>query len=154
MSHDMLHHTELKIFFEVLHKFEFIWIWNLVWIWIWKPYRKEMEKELENLDKKKKGNAAQPTQLGQAGPRARAAWQADQPVSGSSLSRSLPSGADLSAPVASPARAPPLSLPRGPGSPVAESLPHASPFLSLRCGPALSASPSPRPPVDVLDILM
>jgi hypothetical protein len=23
MSHDMLHHAELKIFFEVLHKFEF-----------------------------------------------------------------------------------------------------------------------------------
>jgi hypothetical protein len=31
MGHDMLHHVELKIFFEVLHKFEFIWIWNLVW---------------------------------------------------------------------------------------------------------------------------
>jgi hypothetical protein len=24
MSHDMLHHAELKIFFEVWHKFEFI----------------------------------------------------------------------------------------------------------------------------------
>jgi hypothetical protein len=24
MSHDMLHHAELKILFEVLHKFEFI----------------------------------------------------------------------------------------------------------------------------------
>jgi hypothetical protein len=24
MSHDMLHHAELKIFFEVFHKFEFI----------------------------------------------------------------------------------------------------------------------------------
>jgi hypothetical protein len=24
MSHDMLHHAKLKIFFEVLHKFEFI----------------------------------------------------------------------------------------------------------------------------------
>jgi hypothetical protein len=24
MGHDMLHHAELKIFFEVLHKFEFI----------------------------------------------------------------------------------------------------------------------------------
>jgi hypothetical protein len=24
MSHDMLHHAELKIFFQVLHKFEFI----------------------------------------------------------------------------------------------------------------------------------
>jgi hypothetical protein len=26
MSHDMLHHAELKTFFEVLHMFEFIWI--------------------------------------------------------------------------------------------------------------------------------
>jgi hypothetical protein len=24
MSHDMLHHAEFRIFFEVLHKFEFI----------------------------------------------------------------------------------------------------------------------------------
>jgi hypothetical protein len=24
MGHDMLHHAELKIFFKVLHKFEFI----------------------------------------------------------------------------------------------------------------------------------
>jgi hypothetical protein len=24
MGHDMLHHAKLKIFFEVLHKFEFI----------------------------------------------------------------------------------------------------------------------------------
>jgi hypothetical protein len=24
MSHDMLHHAKFKIFFEVLHKFEFI----------------------------------------------------------------------------------------------------------------------------------
>jgi hypothetical protein len=24
MSHDMLHHAEFKIFFKVLHKFEFI----------------------------------------------------------------------------------------------------------------------------------
>jgi hypothetical protein len=24
MGHDMLHHAEVKIFFEVLHKFEFI----------------------------------------------------------------------------------------------------------------------------------
>jgi hypothetical protein len=38
-------------------------------------------------------------------------------------------------------RAPPLSLPRGPRSPVAEPLPRASPFLSLRCGPALSYPP-------------
>jgi hypothetical protein len=44
-----------------------------------------------------------------------------------SLSRSLPSGADLSAPV-SFARALPLSLSFGPGSPVVESLPRASLF--------------------------
>jgi hypothetical protein len=56
MGHDMLHHAELKIFFEVLHKFEFIWIWNLVWIWIWKPYRKGIRKSRE----KEKGKAAQP----------------------------------------------------------------------------------------------
>jgi hypothetical protein len=63
------------------------------------------------------------------------------PVSGSPLSRSLPSGADLSVPVSSPAP-PPLSLSRGPGSPVAESLPRASPFLSLRRGPSLSVPPA------------
>jgi hypothetical protein len=77
MSHDMLHLAELKTFFEVLHMTEFIWIWNLIGIWKWKPYRKEIEKELENPEKKKKGNAAQPTQLVSARPRARAAWQAD-----------------------------------------------------------------------------
>jgi hypothetical protein len=38
--------------------------------------------------------------------------------------------------------APPLSLSRGPGSPVAESLPRASPFLSLRRGPSLSVPPA------------
>jgi hypothetical protein len=38
-------------------------------------------------------------------------------------------------------RAPPLSLSRGPGSPVAESLPRASPFLSLSRGPVLSDPP-------------
>jgi hypothetical protein len=43
-------------------------------------------------------------------------------------------------------RAPPLSLPRGPGSPVAESLPRASPFPSLRRGPALSEPPPRRGP--------
>jgi hypothetical protein len=60
MSHDMLHHAELKIFLEVLHMFEFIWIWNLIWIWNWKPYRKEIEKELENLEKRKKGKQLKP----------------------------------------------------------------------------------------------
>jgi hypothetical protein len=55
MSHDMLHHAELKIFFEVLHKFEFIWIWNLVWIWIWKPYRKRNRKGIRKSREKEKG---------------------------------------------------------------------------------------------------
>jgi hypothetical protein len=41
MSHDMLHHGELKIFFEVLHKFEFIWIWNLVQFGFENPIEKE-----------------------------------------------------------------------------------------------------------------
>jgi hypothetical protein len=41
-------------------------------------------------------------------------------------------------------RAPPLSLSRGPGSLVAESLCRASPFLSLRRVPILSDPPRPR----------
>jgi hypothetical protein len=52
MGHDMLHHAELKIFFEVLHKlnlFEFVFE---------NPMEKEMEKELENPEKKKKEKAA------------------------------------------------------------------------------------------------
>jgi hypothetical protein len=40
----------------------------------------------------------------------------------------------------------PLSLPRGPGSPVAEPLPRVSPFLPMRRGPSLLVLPSPRPP--------
>jgi hypothetical protein len=59
MSHDMLHHAELKIFFKVLHKFEFIWIWNLVWIWIWELYRKRNGKEIRKSREKEKGKAAQ-----------------------------------------------------------------------------------------------
>ena len=70
----MLHHAELKIFFEVLHMFEFIWIWNLIWIWNWKPYRKEIEKELENPEKNKKEKQPKPAQLGLAKPRACAAF--------------------------------------------------------------------------------
>jgi hypothetical protein len=42
MSHDMLHHAELKIFFEVL-QFGFE-----------NSIEKEMEKELENPEKKKR----------------------------------------------------------------------------------------------------
>jgi hypothetical protein len=75
------------------------------------------------------------------------------PVSGSSpsrapsLSRSLLSGADLSAPVYF-ARSLSLSLSlfRGPGSPVPNRCPCAPPFLSLRRGPSLSDPPSPCPP--------
>jgi hypothetical protein len=92
-----------------------------------------MEKELENPEKKKR--IKQPTQPKSAqpgraparprcligGPRLSAA----DPLSRAcSLSRSLPSGADLSVLVFF-TRALPLSLSRGPGSPVAESLPRA-----------------------------
>jgi hypothetical protein len=76
----MLHHAELKIFFGVLHMFEFIWIWNLVWIWIWKPYRKRNgKKEFENPEKKRKGESSPsgPVKPSQAArPHARAAWHA------------------------------------------------------------------------------
>jgi hypothetical protein len=58
MSHDMFHHVELKIFFEVLHKFEFIWTSNLVWIWIWKPYRKRNRKGIRKSREKEKEKAA------------------------------------------------------------------------------------------------
>jgi hypothetical protein len=88
----MLHHAELKIFFEVLHMFEFMWIWNLIWIWNWKPYRKEIEKELENLEKRKNAKQPKPAQLSPARPRARAPAPPDRqapPVSGDSLSRAL-----------------------------------------------------------------
>jgi hypothetical protein len=57
-----------------------------------------------------------------------------------SLSRSLPSGPNLSAPVTS------FSLFRGPGSPVPNRCSRTSPFLSLCRGPALSVPPSTRPP--------
>jgi hypothetical protein len=102
----------------VLHMFEFIWIWNLIWIWNWKPYRKEIEKELENPEKKRKRKQPKLAQLGHAlarlrrltgGPRLSAA--ALSPAR--SLSCSLPSGADLSALVSSPARSPSL-CPAGP----------------------------------------
>jgi hypothetical protein len=127
MSHDMLHHAELKILFEVLHMFESIWIWNLFWIWIWKPYRKEMENELENLEKRKRRTQPSSAQPG------RAPAPPDRqtpPVSGSSpLPRvlSLSLSARWGQPVApvSFTRALPLSLSRGPGSPVAEPLPRA-----------------------------
>jgi hypothetical protein len=39
-----------------------------------------------------------------------------------------------------------LSLSRGPSSPVPSRCPRTSPFLSLRCGPAVSVPPSPLSP--------
>jgi hypothetical protein len=64
MSHEMLHHAEFKYSFEVLHMVELIWIWNLNWIWIENPREKEMEKPLENPEKKKK--AKQPSRPSRA----------------------------------------------------------------------------------------
>jgi hypothetical protein len=70
------------------------------------------------------------------------------PARSLSLSRSLPSGADPSAPV-SFARALPLSLClTGPDRQSSSRCPERPSFLSLRRGPALSASPSPRVAVD------
>jgi hypothetical protein len=110
-----------------------------------------MEKKLENPKKIKRRKQPKPAQLGPARPRA-PRDRRTPPVSGSSplpparsLSHSLPNGADLSAPISFTC-ALPLSLSRGPSSPVAESLPRAPPFLSLRRGPALSVPPSPLSP--------
>jgi hypothetical protein len=76
-----------------------------------------MEKELENIEKKKRRKQpSRPTKPSQAArPRARAVWQADpacqrQFSPAPSLSCSLPAGADLSAPVTSPAHSLSLSL--------------------------------------------
>jgi hypothetical protein len=38
MSHEMLHHAELQIFFELLHMFD------LSWIWIENPRENKIEK--------------------------------------------------------------------------------------------------------------
>jgi hypothetical protein len=99
-------------------------------------------------------NAAQPAQLGPARSGARAPVPPDRwtpPVSGSSLSRapslsrSLPSGADLSALVSSLARSFSLCL-AGPFCQALSRCPVRPPFLSLRRGPALLGPTSPRPP--------
>jgi hypothetical protein len=91
MSHDMLHHAELKIFFEVLHKFEFIWIWNLVWIWIWKPYRKRNRKGIRKSREKRKRGSSPVGPLSPARLRAHAAWEADPACQRQfSLARALP----------------------------------------------------------------
>jgi hypothetical protein len=118
-----------------------------------KPYRKRNRKGIRKSREKEKEKAAQTSLVGPARPRARAPVPSDRrtpPVSGNSpsrapsLARSLPSGASLSAPVFFPARS--LSLSRGPGSLVPSRCPGASPFHSLRRGPALSVPPPPRSP--------
>jgi hypothetical protein len=65
MRHEMLHHAEFKILFDLLHMFE------LVWIWIEAPRENKIEKPLEIPEKKKKAKLAQPAQLGPPRPRAR-----------------------------------------------------------------------------------
>jgi hypothetical protein len=111
-----------------------------------------MEKELENPEKKKRikqPSRPKSTQPGRAPPNRRT-----PPVSGRSplllslslsLSRSVPAGADLSAPVTSPARS--LSLCLVGLDRQSPSRCPAHPFLlSLRRGPALSVPPPPRSP--------
>jgi hypothetical protein len=147
MGHDMLHHAELKIFLEVLHKFEFGFE---------NPIEKEIEKELENLEKKKKGK--QPSRPKSA-----------QPGRVPTRPRRLTGGPRLSAAVLPRARPPSLaSCPAGPicrrqfPSPVRSlslsvsqaqiasrrAVAPRAPFLSLCRGPALSVPPPPRSPTD------
>jgi hypothetical protein len=116
-----------------------------------------MEKQLGNLGKRKKTILAQTSPPGPAA-RARACAPAAPdrrapPVSGRlsralfPLSRSLPSGAELSAPVSSPARPSSLSASRACAARRRTVAPRARSFsLSLRRGPPLSTLPSPRPP--------
>jgi hypothetical protein len=110
------------------------------------PIEKEMEKELENLEKKKRrkqpsrptkpSQATRPRRLSAAVfPRARPPSLARCPV-GPICRRKFPS----------PARSLSLSLSCGPGSPVAEPLPRTPFLLYMRCGPALSVLPPPRSP--------
>jgi hypothetical protein len=118
---------------------------------------KEIEKELENPEKRKR-ESSPVGPLSPARPRARAPALPDRrtpAVSGSSplpralsLPCSLPARADLLALVFLRQRALLLSLSRGPGSPVPSRCPRASPFLSLCHGPSLSDPPSPRVAVD------
>jgi hypothetical protein len=98
MSHEMSHHAELKIFFELLHMFE------LVWIWIENPRENKIEKPLEIPEKKKKAKSAH---LGLA----RACTSASPLTGGPRLS-------------AHPARAlsPPLSLAAQWGRPIGDKL--------------------------------
>ena len=65
MSHEMLHHAEPKVFFELMHIFYYVWIWNLVCIWIESPRENKIEKPLEISEKNKSqigpASLAQPT---------------------------------------------------------------------------------------------
>jgi hypothetical protein len=111
-----------------------------------------MEKELENPEKKKKRKQpSRPTKPSQAarprlltgGPRLSAAVPLSRAPS---LSRPLPSGANLSAPV-SFARLLPLSLClAGPDRQSSSRCPTRPFLLSLRRGPTLSVLPPPRSP--------
>jgi hypothetical protein len=115
------------------------------------PIEKEMEKELENLEKNKRRKQPKPAQSAQP---ARAPAPSDRrtpPISGNSpsrvpsLPRSLPYGASLSTLVFFPVRSLSLCL----AGPVRQSPSRcpAHPFLlSLRHGPYLSVPPPPRSP--------
>jgi hypothetical protein len=105
------------------------------------PIEKEIEKELVNPEKKKKGKQPRrPTKPSQVA-RPRRLTGGKFPSHVPSLSRSLPSGADLSA-LVSFASAPSLSLSRGPRSPVVEPLPRA-PLSSLFAPWACPVSSAP-----------
>ena len=66
MSHEMLHHVELQIFFELLHMFEFEISFEFELKTLEKINRKAIRNSLEN----RKANSAQVGPLGSA-PRAR-----------------------------------------------------------------------------------
>jgi hypothetical protein len=144
MSHDMLHHAEFKIFFEVLHKFEFGFE---------KPYRKRNGKGIRKFREKEKGESSpnQPSRPSQAarprcltgGPCLSAAIlpRACSP----SLAR-CPVGLACRCQFSSP-HAPPLSLCLAGSVRQSPSRCPARPFLlSLRRGPYLSVLPPPRSP--------
>jgi hypothetical protein len=105
-----------------------------------------MEKELENLGKKKRRKQPKPAQSAQPGRASAPSDRRTPPISGNSpsrapsLPRSLPSGASLLVPVFFPTRS--LSLSRGLGPPVVEPLPH-TPLSSLSAPWACLVSSAP-----------
>jgi hypothetical protein len=116
------------------------------------PIEREIEKELGNLgEKEKRKQPSRPTKPSQVARPCRL-------TGGPRLSAVVPARAHLPSlacyPVDPTCRCQllrPLALPlslslfRGPGLPVSSRCPHASPFLSLHRGPALSDPPSHRP---------